>query len=213
MSLETWVSDQLIEILDFSDRYTAQFLTSLAQKSTSIDDLVAKVRDTDTIDVNNAKVTSFLADLWGRIPRAAPKVNVERIAAKQREQALIEMMERNKRYKLLEDEEEDMPPPAAPPPAAKKIKKEKKDSDSSSEDDEEKQRKRDLQERDEFAERLKKKDKTKQRNVATVGKGNQPLRSFKTVPLNSILVSIQGSLRLPRGSRWRQRTASPSSPS
>ena len=75
MSLETWVSDQLIEILDFSDRYTAQFLTSLAQKSNSVDDLIAQVRDTDTIDVSNQKVTNFLLELWGRIPRAAPKVN------------------------------------------------------------------------------------------------------------------------------------------
>ena len=172
MSLETWVSDQLIEILDFSDRYTAQFLASLAQKSTSVDDLIAKVRDTDTIDVSNVRVTNFLMELWGRIPRAAPRVNTEKIAAKQREQAIIDMMERNKRYKLIE-EEDDMPPPAAPPPpAVKKMKKEKKDSDSSSEDEEEKQRMKDLQERDEFSERLKKKDKDKQRNVVTVGKGN-----------------------------------------
>ena len=84
---------------------------------------------------------------------------------------MIQMMERNKRYKLLE-EEDDMPPPAAPPPPAKKkVKREKKGSDSSSEDEEEKQRVKDLQERDEFSERLKKKDKEKQRNVVTVGKG------------------------------------------
>lgn len=171
MSLETWVSDQMMEILQFSDRYIAQFLSSLAQKSTSVDELIAKVRETDTIDLTNGKVTNFLAELWGRIPRAAPKVNVEKIAAKQREQALIEMMERNKRYKLIEDDDE-MPPPASlPPPAAKKIKKEKKESGSSSEDEEEKQRVKDLQERDEFSERLKKKDKEKQRNVVTAGKG------------------------------------------
>ena len=170
MSLETWVSDQLIEILDFSDRYTSQFLTSLAQKSRSVDDLIEKVRSTDTIDVSNSRVTSFLMELWSKIPRAAPKVNVERIAAKQREQAAIEMLERNKRYKLLDDEEEEMPPPSLP--VAKKVKKEKKKSDSSSEDEEEKQRILDLQERDEFSERLKKKDKEKQRNVVPAGKGN-----------------------------------------
>ncbi|KAK4018855.1 pre-mRNA-splicing factor ATP-dependent RNA helicase DHX16 [Daphnia magna] len=170
MSLETWVSDQLIEILDFSDRYTSQFLTSLAHKSSSANDLIEKVRSTDTIDVTNAKVMTFLTELWGKIPRAAPKVNLERIAAKQQEQATLAMIEKNKRYKLVEDsDEEAMAPP--PPPASKKIKKEKRKSESSSEDEDEKQRVRDLKERDEFSERLKLKDKDKQRNVVTVGKG------------------------------------------
>ncbi|KAI9565872.1 putative pre-mR-splicing factor ATP-dependent R helicase DHX16-like [Daphnia sinensis] len=170
MSLETWVSDQLIEILDFSDRYTSQFLTSLAHKSSSVNDLIEKVRNTDTIDVTNAKVMTFLTDLWGKIPRAAPKVNLERIAAKQQEQATLAMIEKNKRYKLVEDSDEEvMAPP--PPPASKKIKKEKRKSESSSEDEDEKQRVKDLKERDEFSERLKLKDKDKQRNVVTVGKG------------------------------------------
>lgn len=170
MSLETWVSDQLIEILDFSDRYTSQFLTSLAHKSSSANDLIEKVRSTDTIDVTNAKVMTFLTELWGKIPRAAPKVNLERIAAKQQEQATLAMIEKNKRYKLVEEsDEEAMAPP--PPPASKKIKKEKRKSESSSEDEDEKQRVRDLKERDEFSERLKLKDKDKQRNVVTVGKG------------------------------------------
>jgi hypothetical protein len=178
MSLETWVSDQLIEILDFSDRYTSQFLTSLAHKSSSVNELIEKVRSTDTIDVTNAKVVSFLSELWGKIPRAAPKVNVERIAAKQQEQAMLAMIEKNKRYKLIEDsDEEGMAPP--PPPVNKKIKKEKKKSDSSSEDEDEKQRVKDLKERDEVSERLKLKDKDKQRNVVTVGKGIFTIQYFK----------------------------------
>lgn len=170
MSLETWISDQLMEILGFSDRYTAQFLFSIAQKSISVDDLIEKVQSTDTIDVANSRVVSFLSELWSKIPRAAPKVNVERLAAKQREQAAIDLLERNKRYKLLEEEDDEMPPPSLP--VAKKVKKEKKKkADSSSEDEEEKQRILDLQERDEFSERLKKKDKEKQRNVVPAGKG------------------------------------------
>lgn len=159
-----------MEILDFSDRYTSQFLTSLAQKSTSVDDLIEKVQSTDTIDVANSRVVSFLSELWSKIPRAAPKVNLERLAAKQREQAAVDLLERNKRYKLLEEEDDEMPPPSLP--VAKKVKKEKKKADSSSEDEEEKQRILDLQERDEFSERLKKKDKEKQRNVVPAGKGN-----------------------------------------
>ena len=165
-----WVSDQLIEILDFSDRYTSQFLTSLAHKSGTVSELVEKVRSTDTIDVTNSRVVTFLTELWGKIPRAAPKVNVERIAAKQHEQAMLAMIEKNKRYKLLEDsDEEGMAPP--PIPVGKKIKKEEKRAESSSDDEDEKQRVKDLKERDEFSERLKKKDKDKQRNVVSTGKG------------------------------------------
>lgn len=172
MSLETWISDQLIEILDFSDRYTSQFLASLARKSTSTSDLIEKVRSTETIDVTNGKVTAFLSELWNKIPRAAPQVNVQRIVAKQHEQATIAMIEKNKRYKLLDDSDEEMKPPSPPPVVIKKVKIEKKKRDSSSEDEDEKKRVKDLKERDEFSERLKQKDKDKQRNVVTVGKGN-----------------------------------------
>lgn len=174
MSLETWVSDQLIEILDFTDRHTSQFLTSLAHKSSSVDDLIDKVRSTDTIDVTNIKVVNFLTNLWGKIPRAAPKVNVQKIAAKQHEQAVLAMLEKNKRYKLIEDSDEDEKK-NSPQPVTKKGKKEEKTSDSSSEDENEKQRMRDLKERDEFSERLKQKDKDKQRNVVTVGKGKHQI--------------------------------------
>lgn len=170
MSLETWISDQLMDILDFSERHVSQFIASLAHKSSSPSDLIAQVRSTDAIDVSNPRVLSFLEQLWGKIPRAAPKINTEKIAAKQREKATIEMYERNKRYKLVEDEEDDAMPPPPPPPAAKKVKKETA-SGSSSEDEDEKKRLEDLKERDEFADRLKKKDKDKQRNIVSVGKG------------------------------------------
>lgn len=179
MSLETWVSDQLMEILDFSDRYTSQFLASLAHKSSSVDHLIEQVRSTDTIDVTNTRVTTFLTELWGKIPRAAPKVNVQRIAAKQQEQEMLAMIEKNKKYKLLEDSDEEMPPPL--PPTVKKVKKEEKKSDSSSEDEDEKQRVKDLKERDEFSERLKRKDKDKQRNVVSVGKGIKILKFINLI--------------------------------
>jgi pre-mRNA-splicing factor ATP-dependent RNA helicase DHX16 len=77
------------------------------------------------------------------------------------------MIEKNKKYKLIEDSDEEV----MAPPVNKKIKKEKKSEDSSSDDEDQKQRVRDLNERDEFSERLKLKDKDKQRNVVTVAKG------------------------------------------
>lgn len=54
-------------------------------------------------------------------------------------------------------------------------KRNKYESDSDSDDSTEKQRRRDLKERDEFADRLKKKDKEKTRNVAQPsGSGEYP---------------------------------------
>ena len=56
MSLETWVSDQLYEVLGLSDRHVADFLISLAKKSPSGDKFISTVRSTGTIDVSD-KVT------------------------------------------------------------------------------------------------------------------------------------------------------------
>lgn len=53
MSLETWVSDQLYEILDLSDRTVASFLSNLAKKSASSQALISTVEATGTIDVNH----------------------------------------------------------------------------------------------------------------------------------------------------------------
>ena len=165
MSTESWVREKLLETLNFTDKYTAQFLKSLAEKSASPNELIEKVRTTETIDVSDSKVASFLGDLWNRIPRAAPRVNVDRIAAKQREQEAVAMLEKNKRYKLVESDDEE--PQVSKPVPSKKVKLPDPDSDQ----DEDTQLEKDRKERDEFSERLKKKDKAKQRNVATTGKG------------------------------------------
>jgi hypothetical protein len=77
--------------LDFSDRFTSQFFTSLAHKFSAVNALIEKFRITDTIDVTNAKVMSFISELWVKIQRAGPKVNVERTAAKQPEQAVFRL--------------------------------------------------------------------------------------------------------------------------
>lgn len=169
MNLETWISDQLMDILEFSEHHVTQYLASLAESSSSPSDLIEKVRRDRSLDMSNERVCSFLSQLWGKIPRPAPKVNIEKIAAKEREQATIAMLKKNKEYKLVEDED-DLPPPVAPP-LKKKAKKENL-TESNSEDEAEKERIRDLKERDEFSERLKKKDKEKQRNIVSGGKGS-----------------------------------------
>ena len=166
MSTERWVSDKLLSILNFSDKFTAQYLTCLAEKSVSSDELIEKVRTTETIDVSRVEVVSFLSELWSKIPRAAPKVNVEQINRKKKEQEMIAMLEKNKRYKLIEESDDE-----EPSSVAASAPKKGKYSDPESGEDEDRKLQKDRKERDEFSERMKKKDKEKQRNVVATGKG------------------------------------------
>ena len=68
--LTTWVSDRLHDMLDISDRNIADFLLGLCKKSTSPEVFLEKIRETDTIDINET-VRSFSVELWGKIPREA----------------------------------------------------------------------------------------------------------------------------------------------
>lgn len=62
--LHSILGDQLHSILGLSDRYVAQFLFNMAQKSSSRQDLVEKIRDTGTISV--ADVVGFVGQLWDK---------------------------------------------------------------------------------------------------------------------------------------------------
>ncbi|KAG1698522.1 Pre-mRNA-splicing factor ATP-dependent RNA helicase DHX16 [Nymphon striatum] len=101
-NLEVWVNDELHTVLGISDKYIGQYFINLAKKSNSSGDLIQKIRDTGTIDVDPS-VEGFAANLWNKIPHAKPQPKAERI----REQEIINMMEKNKSYKLLSDEDEE----------------------------------------------------------------------------------------------------------
>ena len=68
--LTTWVSDRLHDMLDISDRNIADFLLGLCKKSASPEVFLEKIRETETIDINDT-VKSFSVELWGKIPREA----------------------------------------------------------------------------------------------------------------------------------------------
>ena len=117
MSTDSWVRDQLVETLNFTDNdnYMAEFLTNLAMTTASPDDLVDQVRAKQTIDVNDSKVASFLRELWNRIPRAAPQYNLDQIAAQENT-----ILNESKRYRLVEiDEEENQVTESLSPKKAK----------------------------------------------------------------------------------------------
>ena len=66
--INTWVSDQLHDMLQLSDRSIAEYLVGLCRKSDSPETFLEKIRETETIDINES-VRSFSRELWGRIPR------------------------------------------------------------------------------------------------------------------------------------------------
>lgn len=65
-ALETWVNDKLHDILGISDKYIAQYLIGLAQKSKSSEEYIQKLRDTGTIEVDQ-NVAKFSNELWNKV--------------------------------------------------------------------------------------------------------------------------------------------------
>uniref|UniRef100_T1J1A2 RNA helicase n=1 Tax=Strigamia maritima TaxID=126957 RepID=T1J1A2_STRMM len=183
-SVERWVNDQLHGLIGMSDKYIAQYLINLAIKSPSPVDFLHKMRETGTITMSK-NVADFATELWSKVAHEGPKIKESKI----REQAIVDILEKNKQYKLLpdDDDEEEVPAKRAKTESKQKnfrSRKKKRESDSSddekdekpdiaehqsdSEDDfekEERERIQDLKERDEFADRLKRKDKDKTRNI------------------------------------------------
>ncbi|KAM8734097.1 pre-mRNA-splicing factor ATP-dependent RNA helicase DHX16 [Acanthopagrus schlegelii] len=194
-SLEQWVNDRLHDILGLSDRYVSQFMIGTARKASSSQDLVHRLEQTGTIDIDQ-NVIAFAEELFNKIPR---KQVVEK-PARAMEREAIEMDRRNRTYTLLEDSESDEDTVREKQKGKKKSKdkdkgnkrkhiRQKKESESSSEEEapkrgnsdhksdkkgeeeeeewekEERERQQDIEERDAFAERVKQKDKDKTRNI------------------------------------------------
>jgi pre-mRNA-splicing factor ATP-dependent RNA helicase DHX16 len=65
-AIETWVNDKLHDILGISDKYIAQYLIGLAQKSKSSEEYIQKLKDTGTIDVDE-NVAVFSSELWHKV--------------------------------------------------------------------------------------------------------------------------------------------------
>ncbi|KAF7700251.1 hypothetical protein HF521_003209 [Silurus meridionalis] len=101
-NLEQWVRDRLHEILGLSDKYVAQFMINLAQKSSAPEDLVARLQQTDTIDIDQ-RVTAFAQELYNKVPK---KQVVEK-PSRAIERQVIEMERKNRTYTLLEDSDSD----------------------------------------------------------------------------------------------------------
>ena len=180
--LTTWVSDKLHDVLGFSDKYTVEYLIGLAKTSTNPESLVQRVSEGLNVD---DKVASFALELWSKLPhKSQPAVHPYRA----KERALIEQREKYMGYSLVsdgDDDEEQLITESTKDRKRKHLRRKTEtsssdedspvddtgskeidnDSDSDEWEKEEKERKKDLEERDAFADRLKKRDKEKTRNI------------------------------------------------
>ncbi len=171
-----WVNDALHDVAGISDMTIADFFVGLATKSKSADELIGKIRDTETLDVNSA-VTNFAQELFSKVPRgggggaSSGGGNVaekRRMENRAKEQAARQLAAKNRSYKMLsdDDDEDDLPKKKTKKPKKEKVKSKAKASDSEDEFDRmERERRQDLEERDAFAQRMIKKDKEKTRNI------------------------------------------------
>ncbi|XP_061300479.1 LOW QUALITY PROTEIN: pre-mRNA-splicing factor ATP-dependent RNA helicase DHX16 [Pezoporus flaviventris] len=183
-ALERWVSGELQELLGLSGRHVPAFLVALARRSRSAEELLERLRDTEALRVEEPRVQAFARELWGKVPREARPEPPGRAA----ERAAMELQRRSQGYRLVESDDEGAGPAAshAPPPGSahsasrhrRHLRPRRSESPEASspspsppppapdppEEPEaeweasERERLRDLQERDAYAERLRRRD-------------------------------------------------------
>eukprot|EP00105_Crassostrea_gigas_P023497 XP_011443346.1 PREDICTED: putative pre-mRNA-splicing factor ATP-dependent RNA helicase DHX16 [Crassostrea gigas] len=181
--LETWVNDKLHDILGISDKYISQYLLGLAKKATGPNDFIDKIRETGTVEIDT-NMLNFAHELWQKMPQKVVAEKSSRILERQ----ALEIQKKNSSYQLLDSDSEDenyaVPSKKSKSDKKKQYRKKQESSSESSSEEEnldkdddrdeteedseeemEKDRLKDLEERDKFAERLKTKDKDKQRSV------------------------------------------------
>ncbi|XP_055897569.1 pre-mRNA-splicing factor ATP-dependent RNA helicase DHX16-like isoform X1 [Biomphalaria glabrata] len=189
VSTETWVNDKLHDILGISDKYIAQYFIGLASKSENPGEFIQRLEETGTVDVDDV-LKAFARELFDKVPHKQKKEVV--VSAEKKK--TLELEEKNKTYQLLDDDDDDDDEDDRKEDKFKTHKTssqsrhlrrkhesseeeeetqnqdmandddDDKDSDSSSSDPDN-ERKKDLKERDEFAKRLRDKDKEKTRNT------------------------------------------------
>jgi hypothetical protein len=114
--LRIWVNDELHGITGISNLTIADYLVGLAEKSKSAQDLMQKIRDTETLDVDQ-KVTDFAQTLYAKIPsNGAGKGNLNlapnerqkrKIDNQAKERAAMELAAKNRTFKMVSDDEEE----------------------------------------------------------------------------------------------------------
>lgn len=90
----SWVNDKLHDLLNISDRSICEFLVGLCRKSSSPAEFLDKIRETDTIDINDG-VRGFANELWSRIPRQLSAGEKRKLENRRKEEEAREMASKN----------------------------------------------------------------------------------------------------------------------
>ncbi|XP_074423658.1 pre-mRNA-splicing factor ATP-dependent RNA helicase DHX16 [Larus michahellis] len=191
-ALERWVSGELQTLLGLSGRHVPAFLVALARRSRSVEELLERLRETEALRVEEPRVRAFARELWDKVPREARREPPGRAA----ERAARELQRRSQGYRLVESDDEaagpapahgSAPATADPTPRRRRhLRRRRSESPEASspspphipaadptEEPEaeweasERERLRDLEERDAFAERLRRRDRDRTRSVLT----------------------------------------------
>ena len=70
MSLQTWINDELHQILGYSDSTTVNYFIALARKSTDSEDFIEKLANSGSIERSEC-IEKFAVKLLDRVPHAA----------------------------------------------------------------------------------------------------------------------------------------------
>ncbi|VDO56010.1 unnamed protein product [Onchocerca flexuosa] len=106
--LEQWVNDELYKLVGCSNYTAVQYVLALARKSTDAEDLLERLRNTDTMEDTPA-VRKFASELIARVPHAAGKTE-KIIRPSAAELHAKEIMRLNRSLKTIEsDDEENIP--------------------------------------------------------------------------------------------------------
>ena len=110
--LRMWVNDELHGITGISNLAIADYLLGMAEKSKSAQDFMQKIRDTDTLDVDQ-KVSDFAQKLYDKIPSKSSQNSAQTLAQKRKlenrakERAAMELAAKNRNFKMVSDDEEE----------------------------------------------------------------------------------------------------------
>lgn len=198
-NIKQWVEDELHNILGLSDSLLTEYIVDLAKKSNSVSDLVYDLHKSAGVPKTD-KLEEFAGKLIGQLPKKqkTASVNSKQVQLKAARQSEL----KNKSYAFI-------PEPEVPKTKAPKKKSRKQSSESEdetvvvkrrgkkvkerkkskiSQDDEweaaENERVKDMKDKEEFVDRLKKRDKGDTRNVAEDSSKNRYDDAKKTLQLN-----------------------------
>ena len=176
--IKQWVNDNLYDILGMSDNLLSEYIVDLADKSKSVNDLMFDLQNTAGVP-NTKKLEDFAQKLFIKLPRKhKPVINSKeqqlKIASENMKknksyqfipEPVIKCHKKSRKHKLGSEDECTLIIKKKKKERDKEEAKEKKPDDNEDWEDADGECKTDRKNRDEFVDRLKKRNKDEARNI------------------------------------------------